>query len=227
MHTSRTDPGLPSLPLLPGSLRGGIRESVDAGITAQKSTSGAFHKEKLLLGTGASRASASPAQEHQECTPGTVPESHPCQVRPTQGKSPLLLPPHLLGISPTQPGRPPCPLRSGLQPQGQPSTHGRHWHSQQWCRTGLPAIHTPRSLLCVLLCSSLPSSPGRVCLKSHSLRHHRLLKGEHQAHFGQVAQKPSSSPVKQSLYSMHSQRLRHAGGGAGTKPPFPILAANR
>lgn len=156
--------------------------------------------------------------------PGQVPQSHPCQVQPTQGNSPLLLPPHLLGINPTQ-----CPLRSGLRPpaRGQPSTHGRYGHPRRWRRTGLPASHTPKSLLCVLLCSSVPSSPGCLCLESHSPRQHPLLKGSHQVYFGQAARKPYCSPAKQSWYSMRSLRLRQAGGGVGTKPPFPILAAKR
>lgn len=128
--------------------------------------------------------------------PGRVPQSAP--AKHTQGNSPLLLPPYLLGISPTQSGRPQCPLRSGLQPpaQGQPGTHGRYWHAQHWCRMGLPTSHMPKSRLCVLLCSSMSSFPGCLCLKSRSPRHHPLLKGSHQVRFGQAARKPYCSPVK-------------------------------
>lgn len=153
--------------------------------------------------------------------PGQGPAKPSLPSATNAGKSPLLLPPHLFGISPTQSGSLQCPLRSGLQPpaQGQPSTHRSYWHPQQWCRTGLPASHTPKSRLCVLLHSSVPSSPGCLCLKSRSLKHHPLLKGSHQARFCRAAQKPDCSPVKQSWYSTHSLRLRQAGGGAGTKPP--------
>lgn len=82
--------------------------------------------------------------------PGRVPQSRPCQVQPTQGKSPLLLPPHLLGINPTQ-----CPLRSGLRPpaRGQPSTHGRYGHPRRWHKP-----YTQIIALCsaLLLCAFLP-----------------------------------------------------------------------
>lgn len=102
--------------------------------------------------------------------PGQRPTSHPSQVQPTWGTSPLLLPPHLLGVSPAQLESPWCSLRSGLQPpaRGQPSTHGGYWHPRGWCRMVLPASHTPKSQPCVLLHSSVPSSPGCLCLKSHS-----------------------------------------------------------
>lgn len=58
------------------------------------------------------------------------PKSHPSQVQPRWGTCPLLLPPHLLGVSPAQLESPWCSLRSGLQrpARGQPSTHGGYWH---------------------------------------------------------------------------------------------------
>lgn len=103
-----------------------------------------------MPGTGASRALPAPQRNTRNvwfCF-RQGPKSHPSQVQPRWGTCPLLLPPHLLGVSPAQSESPRCSLRSGLQrpAQGQPSTHGGYWHRGAG-RCSLQAIRLNHSLM--------------------------------------------------------------------------------